>query len=222
MKFCDSCEVYIDLAYERCPLCHKAMGEAEGKLPYPNAVPKPQPKSRLTRRVKVLIALTILGMGICVLVNAIVWSGVFWSMLVIAPVLYVWLLIAGTVLSPWMNGAKVLLQLVGMSALLIAIERITPEKTWAQNYVIPFVIIAAIIMEIYYMYDNRKRWRESMVYVIVAVIIGFVPLILLGARVLTVWWPAAACAFMAGFTLVGFILFAVKQFKSEITKRFHL
>jgi hypothetical protein len=161
-------------------------------------------------------------MFVCVLINLVVWRGVFWSMLVIAPLLYVWLLIAGTLLSPWRNGAKVLLQLAGVSALMLAVERITPDKTWVQNYIIPFLIITAIIMEIYYMYDNRKRWRESMVYVIVAVIIGFVPLLLLAAQVLTVWWPAAACAFMAGFTLVGFILFAVKQFKNEMTKRFHL
>lgn len=222
MKYCDSCEVHINPAYERCPLCHKSMGEAEGELPYPKVVPKPLPKSRLTTRVKVLIALTILGMGVCVLINLVVWRGVFWSMLVIAPALYVWLLIAGTLLSPWRNGAKVLLQLAGVSALMIAIEQITPQKTWVQDYIIPFLIITAIIMEIYYMYDNRKRWRESMVYVIITVIIGFVPLLLLSTGVITVWWPAAGSAFMAGFTLVGLILFAIKQFKNEMTKRFHL
>lgn len=222
MKYCDSCKVHLHPAYERCPLCHKPMGEAQGELPYPKAVSRPLPKSRLTIRVKILIALTILGMGVCVLVNTVVWRGVFWSMLVIAPALYVWLLIAGTLLSPWKYGAKVLLNLAGVSALMIAIERITPEKTWAQNYIIPFLIITAIILEIYYTYDNRKRWRESMVYVIAAVIIGFVPLILLGTGVFTVWWPTAVCAFMAGFTLVGCILFAVKQLKNELTKRFHL
>jgi hypothetical protein len=40
--------------------------------------------------------------------------------------------------------------------------------------------------------------------------------------VIVVWWPPVICAFMAGFTLIGTILFAVKQLKNEMTKRFHI
>ena len=222
MKYCDSCQVYIDPAFERCPLCHKGMGEPEGQLPYPAVVKKPKQKNKLNRRTKILIAVTILGMGACLFINLAVWRGVLWSIFVIAPALYVWLLVAGTLLSPWQSGAKVILQLAGITALLFAIDQITPQKTWALDYIIPFLIFAAIILELYYMYRNRKRWRESMVYVITVIILGFVPLLLLWIGAITVWWPAASSAFMAAFTLIGVTLFAVRQFKSEITKRFHL
>jgi hypothetical protein len=58
--------------------------------------------------------------------------------------------------------------------------------------------------------------------VIAAIFIGFIPLILLFSGVIVVWWPPVICAFMAGFTLIGTILFAVKQLKNEMTKRFHI
>jgi hypothetical protein len=161
-------------------------------------------------------------LGACVLINLVLWNGVLWSLLVIAPVLYAWLLIAGTLLTPWQMGAKVLMQVAGVSAVLVAIERITPMHIWAHNYVIPFVIVAGLIMEIYYTYQNRIRWRANLVYVVAAVFIGFIPLALWLFGVIVVWWPAVICAFMAGFTLIGMRLFAVRQLKHEMAKRFHV
>ena len=223
MKHCDACGVKLDPAYTRCPLCHKDIGEPEGELPFPKVEKAPrQTKKALTKKVKGLLALTILCVGICVLINFILWKGTLWSLLVVASSLYVWVLMAITVLYPWQFGSKVLLQLAGISALLIAIEAITPQKIWAQDLVIPFLIVTAIILEIYNVYINRKRWRENMVFLIIAILIGFIPLILYGAGVIALWWPAALCAFFSVFTFIGFILFAVKQFKNEMTKRFHL
>lgn len=222
MKYCDSCEVHVHPGYARCPLCHKDLGPAEGELPYPKVVSGPPEKKRLTRRMKGMIALTIFALGICVLVNLVLWQGVLWSMLVIAPALYAWLLVAGTLLTPWQKGVKVLQQVAGVAAVLVAIECITPAHAWAHNYVIPFLIVSGIIMEIYYTYENRIRWRENLVYVVAAIFIGFVPLALWLVGIITVWWPAVICAFMAGFTLIGMRLFAVKQLKHEMTKRFHV
>jgi|GEM_PF-2400211 len=222
MKYCDDCEVSVHPGYARCPLCHKDLGPAEGDLPYPRVKATTYEKKHLTKRMKVLIALTIFALGVCVLVNLVIWQGVLWSMLVVGPALYAWLLVAGTLLTPWQKGAKVLMQLAGIAALLIAIERVTPAHTWAHNYVIPFLIISAIIMEIYYTYENRIRWRENLVYAVFAIFIGFAPLALWLAGVIVVWWPAVICAFMAAFTLIGMRLFAVRQLKSEMVKRFHV
>jgi hypothetical protein len=222
MKYCDACEVSVHPGYARCPLCHKDLGPAEGELPYPKGVSKPPESKQLNWRVKALIALTIFVLGACVLINLVLWNGVLWSLLVIAPVLYAWLLIAGTLLTPWQMGAKVLMQVAGVSAVLVAIERITPMHIWAHNYVIPFVIVAGLIMEIYYTYQNRIRWRANLVYVVAAVFIGFIPLALWLFGVIVVWWPAVICAFMAGFTLIGMRLFAVRQLKHEMAKRFHV
>jgi hypothetical protein len=222
MKYCDSCEVYIHPGYARCPLCHKDLGATEGDLPYPKVAKTSFEKKHLTKRMKGLVALTIFVMGICVLINLVLWAGVLWSLLVVAPALYAWLLVAGTLLSPWQKGVKVLMQVAGISAVLVAIEFISASHTWAHNYVIPFLIITGIIMEIYYTYENRRRWRENLVYVVAAIFIGFVPLALWLTGVITVWWPAVICAFMAVFTLIGMRLFAVKQLKHEMTKRFHV
>lgn len=222
MKHCDSCEVQVHPGYARCPLCHKELGPAEGELPYPKAVSGFPERKHMTKRMKGLVALTIFALSVCVIINLVLWQGVLWSLLVVAPALYAWLLVAGTLLTPWQKGAKVLLQVAGISAMLVAIERITPAHIWAHNYVIPFLIIAGLIMEIFYVYDNRKRWRESLLYVILAVIIGFVPLALWLTGVITVWWPAVICAFMAVYTLIGMRLFAVKQLKHEMAKRFHV
>jgi hypothetical protein len=58
--------------------------------------------------------------------------------------------------------------------------------------------------------------------VVAAVFIGFIPLALWLFGVIVVWWPAVICAFMAGFTLIGMRLFAVRQLKHEMAKRFHV
>ncbi len=222
MKYCDACEVDVHPGYARCPLCHKDLGPAEGDLPYPKVTVPPVEKHHMTKLMKGMIALTIFALGVCVLINLVLWEGVLWSLLVVAPMLYVWLLVAGTLFSPWQKGLKVLMQMAGISGVLIAIEYVSPVHTWAHNYVIPFLIVAGIIMEIYYTYENRIRWRENLVYAVAAIFIGFAPLALWLTGVIDVWWPAVICAFISVFTLIGMRLFAVKQLKHEMAKRFHV
>ena len=82
--------------------------------------------------------------------------------------------------------------------------------------------MSAIILYIVYFYRHRKKLRESFIYCIMTIVIGFIPLIINLLLARTVWWPSAACALTCAVTLIGIVFFAVRQFKNELEKRFHI
>lgn len=48
-----------------------------------------------------------------------------WSLFVIIPLLYLWLLVGNTILSRMRGGAKIILHVLGLSCVLVAMDLLT-------------------------------------------------------------------------------------------------
>ena len=220
-KYCKYCEVSLDDGYERCPLCHRYVGEAKGELPYPKNPLVPKAMDAVSKKGKIYIILTILACCVVCLINAVNWQGEFWCQIIVVPILYA-MFVLGSIFTHWSKGASIFINMLGISGVLLVIESYVQKGLWAQEYVIPFVLMGAIALYIIYFFKHRKKLRESFFYCIIAVILGFVPLTINILLQRAIWWPSVACGIMSGITFIGIIFFAVKQFTNEMEKRFHI
>jgi hypothetical protein len=72
------------------------------------------------------------------------------------------------------------------------------------------------------LYINRTKWREYMLFQFIITINGFIPVVLYWCRLTKFIWPGAFGALYSLITLTGMLIFANKQFKNELNKRFHV
>ena len=99
MKRCENCRVLLPDNQKNCPLCHRSLpgGPEETVLPNPDFPAYPQVQLKKFRAVFFRIALFLsAAAGIVTLfINWMTWEQAprLWSLFVIIPLLYLWLLV---------------------------------------------------------------------------------------------------------------------------------
>jgi hypothetical protein len=222
MKYCEKCGINIRGTEQRCPLCFSALeaidDEAES-TGYPELRTFSAKGSFLVR---LFVFFSVAGSLTCLLINLLCWQGVLWSLIVVTGLLLVWKTVGLMILSRRNVGLKVIAQTVAVLLLLITIDAVTGWNQWSIGIVTPFVIIAATCVMTIVLYVKRAKWREYMLFQLVITINGFIPVILALCGLTKIVWPGAVGALYSLLTFVGMLLFANRQFKSELKKRFHV
>ena len=112
--------------------------------------------------------------------------------------------------------------LLAVMAVLITIDAVTGWRAWSVSYFAPFVTAASSLVMSVIFYIKRTKWREYMLFQLIIAANGFIPVILFLCGLTRIIWPAAAGALYSLITFTGMLIFADKQLKNELTKRFHL
>lgn len=220
---CKYCNVYVDSNLIRCPLCLRVISKdtAISDSLYPEYnMNEDAHKSHSKRRLFLFLSISI--SGLCFLLNLLTWSGQPWSLYIIVSILYAWILVGNTILSKSHTGVRILLQLVGISFVVLIFDIISGNLNWALNFVIPLLTIAAILLITINVHVKRMLWREYLLYQFIMILIGLVPIVLFLFGVIDVLWPSAAAVFSAVITFISMMIFSDKEFKNELAKRFHI
>ncbi len=223
MKKCSSCGVSVYSTHTKCPLCQRTL-PSSGTTPenswYPsyNEAEIMQPKRFFQR----LIAfLTIAIISICAFTNLFVVQDTLWCLYVIPCVLYGWLLIRHTFLSKVHLGAKILVQVLGLTGMLFVLNILEGGECWSVNYVFPFMIIGATFLITVIVLIKKMLWKEFVGFIIALILLGFLPLLLYAIGVSQILWSASTSGLYAFLTFVGIMIFSDKSFKSDMLRRFH-
>ena len=222
MKYCKKCNVYIRGKRQQCPLCFSNLTTAdEGDDPvfYPDIKENSGKNNFLF---KLFLFLSISGSLVCLFINLMFWSGILWSLIVIAAMSLLWETIWVLILSKKNAGLKIIGQTLVVLILMITIDAVTGWKQWSIGIVAPFVIITSTCSMTIVLYINRAKWREYMLFQFIITINGFIPVILFWCGFAKIIWPGAVGALYSLLTLIGMLIFAEKQFKNELKKRFHV
>ena len=119
-------------------------------------------------------------------------------------------------------GWKLFAQIIAVMIVLITTDAVTGWSGWSITYLEPFVIIAATLVMTLVLLIRRAKWREYMLFQFLITINGFISIVLYCFGLIKVIWPGATGAIYALLTLFGMYVFANKQFKNELYKRFHI
>ncbi len=220
MLKCNKCGVQVDMDLPSCPLCGAALTIVDDK-PLQLYYPEVEPIQSHKIGIKIFLFLSVAACVICLTVNLLLWHGLLWSAIPIGAICYMWVTL-WLVIKCWTNiGRTLIFQVVGLSIFLLIIDMISGFHRWSLNYVIPFLLIGAAGIVTVVLMCAKLKWREYMIYQLILVILGFIPLLLLFMGWSTVPWTAVCSAVYALLTLVGTVIFADKKVKNEIVKRFH-
>ncbi len=226
MKLCENCRVSLPDSQLCCPLCHRPLPQGEGEpIPNPYFPAYPQAELKKIRTLLFRIALFLsAATGILTLfINWMTWDAYpkLWSLFVIIPLLYLWLLVGNTILSRMRGGAKIILHVLGLSCVLVAMDLLTGFHRWSVNWAIPILTVVATLLLTVLVFAKKMLWNAYIGYAIAMVPLGFLPLLLYVCKAATLLWTCAAPAVCTALSVLAMAIFSRKKFKSEVIRRFH-
>lgn len=218
MLYCEKCRIFLSGSRHRCPLCQSALsGEPEGGETYPILSAGKNP---LALRLAVLATVAILT--VCAAINFSFPQNSWWCLLVAAGLASIWLLV-------WVarrkqsNPMKALVWLLAVgTALILLWDWRTGFAGWSINCVLPVLILCTQLAIISAVRVLRLEPPDYLLYLMICLSAGFLPLIPLLCGVLWFIYPSVICAGVSAVALAALILFHGPALKNEIIRRTHL
>lgn len=224
MKECKKCKVIVLDNSPICPLCKKVLageeleGSSKREASYPE-VDFDLHKYNIIIRAFLFISLVIaIGLGI---INYLTYTGVIWSIIAVASILYFWLTITYSVIHSTNLASKILVQTIGAQVLTVIIDHVIGYQGWSVDFAIPGIIIMANLAILVLMTVNRMSWQSYFVYQIAIFVFSLIPVILFWQKVIKHPTLTFIASGLSLFILVGTIIFGDKNVKNELIRRFH-
>lgn len=224
MKKCNSCNVYISDESDVCPLCRHGLTEVDDlkikkQAVYPDIVFSRRKFNSLINIFK-LISLILIVLSVCI--NAITYSETWWSVIVVAAVVYFWVTMKYSILHNTNYAAKILVQIILTMLLSVLIDFVLGYSGWSVNYALPSIALLGCAAIAILMVVNYMNWQSYIMFQIAFVAFGIIFVILYANRIIT----KPLMTYMAlGISLLMFIctiIFGDKKAKTELKRRFHM
>ncbi|WP_462421275.1 DUF6320 domain-containing protein [Salinicoccus sp. Marseille-QA3877] len=221
MNQCPNCD--ISTAQDICPLCRTELTKKEDSemtVGYPEYDVKEQKiRTRISRLAILLGSLAVL---ICFAINLIVIPQFLWVFYVAVAVFYILVSLSHTILSASHIGGKITAQVISLTILLLVIDFMSGNLQWSVDYVVPFLIIAGILLMSISILRVRLNWTGYFSFLLMMLAMGFVPLIFYITGLAKVLWPSITAGSFAVTIFALLLVFANQTFMTQLGRRFHL
>ncbi len=222
MRTCPACHIRISDPVDACPLCHHALtndrSTPDGYLTYPNLTGEIR-KYQVVFRVFLFVGICLTA--ICFFVNTHVRPHFFWSAIVAAFTAYtlamLWLFL-------WDAGylRRIFFGFFGAVGVFVVIDAVTGFNRWSINYGFPSAVILLDITLAALMIFNRKRWESYLVFLIIVILIGLIPLALTYFGLVTRPLVSEIALITAALVFLGALILGGQVARSELHRRFHI
>jgi len=221
MYYCEKCGVRVIGSPPCCPLCQGPLaGEAEpdGDA-YPDIPFAPTPHQLLVRLL--VLATVIAGVGCAAVLLCLPEYGVA-ALSGIAGLASGWLTVGIAVKKRGKPLKAVFWQVCLLSILALAWDHGTGFRGWSLDFVLPILYTCTMLAMALIARLLRLRASDYLLYLIMNILLGLVPLVLLLCGALRVAYPAVICAAVSVIFLTVLILFEGRALKDELLRRLHL
>ncbi len=225
MKRCKHCNVNVVADKNYCPLCYNDL-EDDGKGGYPLLTERTT-NERIPRKAyflaRLFLLISIVVVAVCLYINLTTSTSYLWSVVVLVSIVYLWILIAHTIISKRSVFEKIAFQLIGVLSILCTTYFLAPvvNENWLVKYVIPSVsmLATAVLLFISFINRNRGKYLLSFVAVYLSLIILSVTLVCTLDTFKTI---NHICIFVNAIATLGTLLLGYKWVHKEFIKNFHL
>ncbi|MFA6627310.1 MAG: DUF6320 domain-containing protein [Bacilli bacterium] len=219
MRKCPKCLVEVKTNRKTCPLCGQML---EGEGSNTPTFPPYQPQSKqINLFLRITFFITVVTGIASIIVNALTYQGVLWAGYIMLGLVYMWIIIKSTIIADRNVAKKLFVQMIALSILVIAVEKLSGSSGWALDYVVPLICEFSIIAIIILIVSKKMRFNDYLLYLLTTILISFVPIILYWTNIVEVLWPSVSSAGIGLVTILGMIIFADTATKDELKKRFH-
>ena len=217
MLYCKSCRVWVAGVHQRCPLCGGNLsGKREEAPSYPEL---PENRSFTKRLIQIISGAALTAAIICVAVNLLVPTGIWWSLFAVLGLGCGWLWAVVGIVKKAKLLNNIVWQLVLISGVAFLWDWLTGWRGWSVDYVFPSVCIGAMLAVIIL---SRMPDRDYMIHLILCAVLGVVPLVFLFTGVLGVIAPSVICTAASLIVISLQLIFNWKAMYREIHKKLHL
>lgn len=221
MQYCDKCGVHVMGTLQSCPLCQ---GPLSGK---PDPMGDVYPNIPLSGRLyapllRLLILASVIAAAICVAV-LLIWPRFQWAALaVLAGLSSGWLTVGIAVKKRKKPFQAVFWQICALSLLAVAWDVGTGFLGWSLDFVLPILYACTMLAMTVAARILRLQGQDYLVYLVMDILLGLLPLLLLLCGALRVVYPTAVCVAVSLVLLAVVILFEGPALKGELLRRLHL
>lgn len=218
MKYCPSCKINVEGAFEQCPLCQNGLhGE-----PQENVYPSMSVLRKQSYLYKIQLFVLIAGMLSSVAVDLFMEVGgsMHWSLIVVAWVLGGELWLAG-IIRKHHNLSYIVTYTAIWGLPLVMVTFIIIGYTMIFfAWILPIAYM--VIQILHFVYMMLDKAHNAMIYLLVNSIIGLIAFVIYvsvtGERSLL--WMIAALTAVLG--IIGAVIFKGRRVTNELQKRFHI
>lgn len=224
MKYCKYCKTQVDTTNDFCPLCFNHLAETDSC--YEQLYSK-RLKNETTDRKRLFVSklflfLTICAITACFFINYMVNFKVKWFLVVTFGILYVWVLVAHTIMSRNSAFKKILLQIISIFALLYFTERVSDPQEWLLPYVYPSISFTAVFALMMILFIDKNRGHKVLGFTFIISLLFAGSVVIMALNLAKFKLLNFLNCIICGLTIIGLLIFASNAIKHELSKRFHL
>lgn len=221
MRYCEKCGVHVLASPSSCPLCQGPLaGETDGNGDVYPAVPfAGRPHQTLFR----LLALgTVVAVVVCAAVLICLPEHCIAALSGIAGLASGWLTVGISVKKRSRPLKAVFWQVCILSILVLAWDYGIGWRGWSLNYALPILYTCTMLAMAVIARLLHLRSADYLLYLLLNILLGLIPLALLLCGALWAAYPAVICAAVSVVFLAALILFEGPALKGELLRRLHL
>ncbi|MEG2500255.1 MAG: DUF6320 domain-containing protein [Oscillospiraceae bacterium] len=224
MMYCNECKVTVNDKATVCPLCCAPLTKPEKSDAEPQKMPPAYPPPILRRGgyglvKRILAFLSCMTAVICVVVNVLVPTQFWWSLIAITGICYVWIVVPHAMRRGGNLAGKVFVQVVFSSALVVLLDFELGWRAWSVSYVIPVILSGGITAVGLVILCNSTNWAGYVLYQVMLALFGFIPLVLCLTGLVNNFLFALVTSLFALAALIATIVFGDKSIKAEFKRR---
>ncbi len=220
MSRCHHCGITISDVTQTCPLC-KGVVEISGDTgdTYPD-IPQLRKKLAIVRRGVVFACLV--AIALMIFIDYHTSDGLGWSMIAAGGTLLglVTFILMTDPNAGYRNRSLITIAL--SVAYIIMIDYVTGFRGWSVNFVIPGVIFLFNLSLLILMFFNKRSWYSYLIYQILAILAGAVPIILIYMHIVTFPVLSELAFGSSVFLFIGTLLFGGRMALDELQRRFYI
>ena len=222
---CKYCDIDIETNSKICPICHEKLEDYDENLPkaFPDKIKRKRKHKHFTL-INIYILVSVLIFITAVTTNYLTDKTVLWCYILGGVLLYGLILIKNTIMSNYSIGAKVFVQTLSISLLILLTALVTDTYSdkWAYNYAMPVVHMVSVLVLGILVACFIQSDRNNLVSLILFSLLGIIPLILFWTNVLDVLWPSLVDAIFSIGVILATVIFGHKEIKNEFRRKFHI
>ena len=174
--------------------------------------------------IKIMITISFLVAIICVIVNLCTTRDLWWSLIVIAGIIYSWITVSYSLHRNINIASSVMVQSIAISLLTLCIDYVIGYSGWAINVSIPIIISVANITILVLTIVSVHRYYRYVIYQLIIFVLSLIPLFIEMWGTGIIYWPIFTII-SSGITVFTFLLSAIlcgKSMIEELNRRLHM
>lgn len=225
MKYCEKCKITTNTTKKQCPLCYSELdGENDPSIPpiYSYSHHGDNSSRRNYFLIRLFLFLTFSALGICLFINFFSTPTVWWSLIVAVSLVYIWILVAHTIISRRNILEKALFQFVGALGIVLATNYVSGGGDWFWPYVVPSAALATTTVLVIFSISNKKRNDSILSIFVMSLLLLILSSCLIGFKVDEFKLLNAINILYNALFSFAILTFGFKALKNSLSKNLHV